>query len=286
MASRRLKIHIGGGRGETRIGGAGRYGAADFIFFRDDMRFRRWILVLPLLALVGGGCVSRGPVLEGMDAETLFAHAMAELQARRWDQAGAAFEQFTYLYPNHPRVQEARFRVGETYQGRREWVTAAVEFNRLATEYPAGAWADDARFEVCRSYHELAPRPQLDQEYTRYAVEHCQSLLVYYPDSEFVPRAEAIIAELVDRLAEKEYRIAEDYFRRRAYDSSIIYYESVIQGFETTVWAPRAALRLVEVYERLGYEPEAAAARNRLLQLFPTSPEARRLAGETGSSGT
>jgi outer membrane protein assembly factor BamD len=249
------------------------------------MRFIRRILILPLLVLVPVACASRGPTLVDMDAEALFAHAMGELEARRWEQAGAAFEQFTYLFPNHPRVQEARFRVGESYQGRREWVTAAVEFNRLAAEFPAGAWADDARFQVCRSYYQLAPRPQLDQEYTRNAVEHCRSLLVYYPDSEYVPRAQEIIAELMDRLAQKEYLIAEDYFRRRAYESSVIYYESVIEAFATTVWAPRAALRLVHVYERLGYEPEAAAARNRLLQLFPTSPEARQLTGETGSGG-
>jgi outer membrane protein assembly factor BamD len=242
-------------------------------------------MILPLLALVQGACATRGPVLSGMDAETLFAHAMGELQARRWEQAARAFEEFTSLHPTNPRVQEARFRIGESYQGRREWITAALEFNRLAADFPAGAWADDSRFQVCRSYYELAPRPQLDQEYTRNALEHCQSLLVYYPDSEFVPQAEAIVTEMLDRLAQKEYLIAEDYFRRRAFDSSIIYYESVIQDYAMTVWAPRALLRLVQVYERLGYEPEAAAARSRLLQLFPASPEARQVAGETGSSG-
>jgi outer membrane protein assembly factor BamD len=239
--------------------------------------------MVPLLVLAGGACASRGPVLEGMDAETLFAYAMGELQARRWDAAAPAFERFTYLYPNHPRVQEARFRVAETYQGRREWITAAVEFDRLAAEFPAGAWADDARFEVCRSYAQLSPRPQLDQEYTRHALEHCQSLLAYYPESEFVPKAETLITELLDRLAQKDFLNAEEYFRRRAFDSAIIYYDGVVDEFGMTVWAPRALLRLVQVYERLGYEPEAAAARNRLLQQYPDSPEARQVAGDNGS---
>ena len=36
--------------------------------------------------------------------------------------------------------------------------------------------ADDARFMACRSYEELSPDPQLDQEYTRAAIDHCCSL--------------------------------------------------------------------------------------------------------------
>jgi outer membrane protein assembly factor BamD len=248
------------------------------------MRFRRLILILPVLVLMPAACASRGPVLDGMDADQLFAHAMSELQQRRWESAGTAFEQFTFVFPNHVRVQEARFRLAESYQGRREWTTAAVEFNRLATDYPAGAWADDARFQVCRSYYQLAPRAQLDQEYTRQAVDHCRSLLAYYPDSEYVPRAEAIITELVDRLAHKEYLIAEDYFRRRAWDSSLIYYGSVADNYAGTVWAPRALLRMIEVYDRLTYEPESAAARARLLQEYPDSPEARQLTGESAGA--
>jgi outer membrane protein assembly factor BamD len=243
------------------------------------MRFRRWTLIVPLLVLVQGACASRGPSLEAMDETALWEYAMDQLRSRQWETAANAFERFMLVHPNHPRVQEARFRIGETYQGRREWITAAMEFNRLAAEFPAGPWADDARFEVCRSYYQLSPRPQLDQEYTRQAVGHCESLLVYYPDSEFVPRAQEILTELVARLAEKEYLVAEDYFRRRAFDSAIIYYESVVSDYPTTVWAPRALLRLVQVYERLDYQPEMQAARDRLLQQYPASPEARQLSG-------
>jgi outer membrane protein assembly factor BamD len=250
------------------------------------MRLRRWLLIVPLLALAQGGCAARGPALEAMDAETLFAHAMEELENRQWESAARAFERFVFAHPNHPRVQEARFRIGETYQGRREWITAALEFNRLAAEYPAGPWADDARFQVCRSYYELSPRPQLDQEYTYPALEHCQSLLAYYPDSEHVPAAQEIIVVLTNRLAEKDFLIAEGYVRQRALDSAIIYFEDVVRRFPASDWAPRALLRVIQLYERLEYEPEARAARERLLQLYPNSPEARQVGGIPASAGT
>jgi outer membrane protein assembly factor BamD len=247
---------------------------------------------IPQLLLIFAGtallaaCASRGPGLDRMDADTLFSHGMDQLVERRWSRAQEAFQQFTFRFPNHVRAQEARYRLGEAYQGRREWITAATEFNRLARDYPAGAWADDARFQVCASYYELSPRPQLDQEYTHVAIEHCRSLLAYYPDSEYVPRAEAIIEELTERLAEKEFRTAELYSGRRAYDSAIIYYQIVAEDYPGTSWAPRALLGLHRTYERLGYEPEAAAAREHLLRAYPDSPEARQLAGGGGGAST
>jgi outer membrane protein assembly factor BamD len=243
------------------------------------MRSRRRLLFLVFLGLGLAGCASRGPVLGAMDADTLFQHAMTQLAERRWGDAADAFQQFLLTYPNHARGQEARFRLGEAYQGRREWITAATEFNRLATEFPAGAWADDARYQTCVSYSRLAPRPQLDQEYTRVAVEHCRSLLAYYADSEYAPAARELVAELLERLAEKEYLTGEHYFNRRAFDSAIIYYQGLVGEYPATAWAPRALLRLVQTYERLGYEEEAGAARARLLSEYPASPEAREVGG-------
>jgi outer membrane protein assembly factor BamD len=243
-------------------------------------------MILPFLAVVPSACASRGPALESMDAEALFEHGMAELRARHWTEAAAALERFVLVHPNHPRVQEARFRIGESYQGRREWVTAALEFNRLAAEYPAGAWADDARYEVCRSYYELSLPPQLDQEYTRTAIAHCESLIAFYPESDFAPRGREIITELLNRLAEKEFRTGEGYVRRRALDSAVIYFEAVAREFPTTPWAPRALLRLVETYDRLGYEPESRSARDRLLREYPDSPEARQISGIAAAAGS
>lgn len=243
------------------------------------MRLTRSLLLLPLVAVLLGSCASRGPALDRLDADALFARGTDQLRRGKWSEAADAFRHFVLVYPNEPRASEALFRIGEAYQGRREWVTAATEFNRVATDYPTSVWADQARFQACRSYYELSPRPQLDQEYTRVAIEHCRALTLHYPDSELTPRAHEIITELSNRLAQKEYLAAEHYFNRRAFDSAIIYYQIILAEFPVTDWAPRALLRMYEAYERLGYDQEATAARDRLLREYPASPEARQLAG-------
>jgi outer membrane protein assembly factor BamD len=243
------------------------------------MRLKTILLTAPLLSLTVAGCASRGPAFENLDQESLFQYAMEQLRDRDWSDAIAAFERFTFTFPSHARVPEARFRIGEAYAGKGEHVTAAMEFNRLANDFPAGPWADDARFETCRAYSELSPSPPRDQEYTATAVDHCRSLVLYYPESEYRPRAEEMIQTLVNKLAQKDFETAEYYFRNRAYHSANIYYEGVASDFPETTWAPRALLRLHESYTRLGYEQEAQAARERLLREFPDSPQAQQIDG-------
>lgn len=237
-----------------------------------------WIsnrVLLLTLAVGAAACASSGPALHTLGPDGLFERGMAAYEARKWTEAIQAFERITLEYPTHPRIQEARFRLADSYFGRKEYVTAASEFVRLATDYPSGSWADDARFRVCEAYYELSPKPALDQEYTRAAIDHCQSLATYYPSSEFVPRAEQIIAELRDKLAVKALENAEFYYQRKAYDPAILYLEDLLREYPGTSVVPKALLRLVEIYVQLGYEEEARAAKERLLQEYPNTAEAR-----------
>jgi outer membrane protein assembly factor BamD len=241
-------------------------------------------LIVFCLALLSA-CGSRMPLVERLDADELFARGVERMEARRWDAAIEAFERFSFRFPGHPLQQEARFRLAESYFGKREHLTAATEYIRFAIDYPNSQWSDHARFGACRAYHQLAPPPVLDQQYTFAAIEHCGTMAEYYPESQFAPRAREIVVEMTNRLAEKEFNAAEHYLRRRAYDSAIMYYAEVIAAFPATPSAPRALLRLVEVYDRLGWEAEEAAARQRLLRDYPTSAEAREIAQRQAVTG-
>jgi outer membrane protein assembly factor BamD len=249
------------------------------------MRTTKFLQSAALLGalLLGAGCAA-GPPIERLAPQALFERGVQELEARRFTESARAFERLILEYPTHPRVAEARFHLAETYFGRREFVTAATEFARFATDYPNSPLADDARFQVCDAYRQLSPDVQRDQEYTRAAVDHCRALVAYFPASEHVPAAEQIIREMMDKLADKEFAGGEFYFRRRAYDSAIIYFENVVREYPASPAAPRALLRLVQAYGQIGYDEEAAEARDRLLREYPGSAEARQV--QEGSVAT
>jgi outer membrane assembly lipoprotein YfiO len=242
------------------------------------MRFRLWY---PVLALALAGCASTGMHLEKLDSAGLFARGKQELEAHHWDNAIAAFDRLTLQDPGYDRAQEARFDLAEAYFGKGQYVTAASEFDRLASDYPLGAWADDARFGVCRSYARLSPPVALDQTYTQSAIDHCKSLVAYYPNSPFVPRADSVVQTLTEKLAEKVLNAGQFYLRRHAFDSSVIYFEDVLKQYPGTNSAAQALLGMVKAYDSLGYKEDADSARQRLLREYPKSQAAKTLAANT-----
>lgn len=236
---------------------------------------RGWLSGLVVAAVVLGGCGAKSHLVYQMPADALYEYAQEKLGDRKWTDAIRALDQFTVRYPGDPRVEEARFQLAMAYFEKKDFITAASEMVRLASDYPTGRYADEARFKTCESYYRLSPKPQLDQEYTRAAIDHCDALIVSYPNSDFASQAEELIGDLRQKLARKAFLNADYYFKRKAYDSAILYYESLLREYPDSDSAPKALLRLVQIYERLRYAEELEAAKDLLLSNFPDSPEAR-----------
>ena len=222
-------------------------------------------------------CGGRQVPLTELSADQLWARGVQEFNEEDWSEAIEYFDRYVLVGGSDPRVHQAQYYTADARFRNEEYVTAATEFTRLAGDLGRTDLADDARFMACRAYEELSPEPQLDQEYTRGAIQHCQALVDYFPDSEFADRAREIVERMWNRLAAKVYEGGEWYFDREAYDSAIIYFEDVVEQFPDTPYAPRALARLVEIYGILEYAEEREAARERLLREYPESESSRHL---------
>lgn len=237
------------------------------------IRFKTLLTALSMTAV--SACASAGSAVKKVDPNTLFQQATEKLASHKWAESARLFERFTLEFPTDRRYQEARYNVGEAHFGAKEYITAATEFARLASDFPAGPYADDAQYKVCESYHRLSPDIELDQQYTQTAIDQCQVLIAYFPGSELVPKATATLAELTDKLAHKMYWTGDYYFRRKVYDSAILYYDLAAKTYPLSAYAPRALARMIDTYRILGYATEETTTRARLLKDYPESVEAK-----------
>ncbi|TFG65650.1 MAG: outer membrane protein assembly factor BamD, partial [Gemmatimonadales bacterium] len=125
-----------------------------------------------------------------------------------------------------------------------------------------------------------------DQEYTQRAIEACTRLIEFFPRSELGSEARLMIVEARQKLAAKQARVATWYYELKLYESSIIYFESLVQEFPETAIIPNVLFLLHDSYSKVGFRAEANAVRDQLLARFPDSPEARTIANEpTDASG-
>jgi outer membrane protein assembly factor BamD len=235
----------------------------------------RGVLLAALAVAVLGACSSRGPMLHELGPQELYERAQRDFDAGRWEDAMMAAERLVTIHPGHPQTEQARYIIAQANFNRRQYATAAAEFTRLATDFPNGRYAEEARFKACKSYYELSPPVQLDQEYTKAAVDHCEALLRIFPAGEHAAEVREMVAELRDKLAEKVFIGGEFYYRRRAYDSAILYFEEVVEDHAGSSVAPNALLRLVQSYKAIGYNEEAVEAKEQLLRRYPDSEAAR-----------
>lgn len=241
------------------------------------------VAVLLAASLAVLGCAKELP--PDLPAEELYRIGLQKFENQDWNGTIEAMQRFVYEDPGHARVDSARLLIGEAYFNKKQYLTAASEFLRLAQDRPAGRLADLARYRACESYYELSPRPELDQEYTEQAITECRSVALLYPGSSYAGPAVQRGVELRDKIARKYYLNAVYYFRRRAYDSAIVYLDYLLETFRGAAVEPEALLKLYEAYTKLGYSDEADETRDRLLRDHPDSPEARKLRGSSSDEG-
>jgi outer membrane protein assembly factor BamD len=77
------------------------------------------------------------------------------------------------------------------------------------------------------------------------------------------------VQQLREWFAEKAYKNGMFYFRRRAFDSAVIYYKDVVANYQGTTRVPDALMRLVEAYRAIGYADELKETCGTLHKYYP-----------------
>jgi outer membrane protein assembly factor BamD len=227
--------------------------------------------------LVLGACGARHVPPAQLEPDVQYQRGIEAFEAGRHGRAVEFLQPFVLQHIGDPRMPEALYALARAYVARREFISAASEFQRLANDYPNHRYALPARLGTCEAYAALSPRPQLDQEYTHAALIHCEAIVLNFPGTAEAETASVQVVEMRRRLAQKAYETGMFYFRRRAFDASVIYFQRAADEFPDTTVAPAALLRLHEAYTRIGYVEDAEEIRERLLREYPQSAEAQGL---------
>ena len=225
------------------------------------------------MALALFACGGNDPY-QGLDADALYRVAETEMAEGNPDNAVEVLERLHLNFGDWPRLPDAGLLLADAHFADEEYLTARSEYRRFLDRFAAHPRAAEAAVGECRSLAQLVPHPQRDQTYTEEAISVCGNVVIDYAGTAQAAEAQEIRSGLRFTMAEKEYLNGNHYFRRRQYDSAIIYFQFVIDLYPETEFAPRALLGLLRSNEAIGYADLADEARTRLLEEYPDSPEA------------
>lgn len=236
------------------------------------------VAVLTVLAACGGG---RPAVLP--DPMTELTRARALVRSGQFGKAITAFQRLSFEFgPSQPEAAEVRYWLGESYFQTRDFGSATQEFRRTADSYPESPWAPLALLRAGDARLRMWKRPELDPTHGEAALAVYQELLGRYPGTDAAARAGIHVRELRNQFAEKAYKTGMFYFKRRAYDSAIIYFKEIIASYPEADRVPHALLRLVDVYQAIRYTEEIEETCEHLRRYYP---QAEGLADRCPASG-
>lgn len=246
-------------------------------------RRAQWFPALALVALTITGCATPNPY-KGMTAEQLYETARQKYTAGKYDDAVKALERLLTNYADAAVIPDARLLQADANYAKKDYLTAQSDYQRFLDRYPGTQKAPQAALGVCRCLVALSPVPERDQTYTRDAMTHCANLAVDYPNTPEAKTANELAVKMRDKLAASDFDHADYYFRRKLWDSAILYYQYVDSVYPATEYAPKALLGVYKANKKIGYDDLAEQAKTKLLAKYPNSPEAKSLASDGGSS--
>jgi len=227
-----------------------------------------------VLAVTLASCARGFKLTNYPTSDLLFQAAMREYNKHKWENAVTAFEKLTLDLPARDTLLPlAHFYLAKSHLGRREYLLAAQSFNRLAESFATDTLADEAKYEAARSYQKLWRKPELDPQYGELAVATYQELLALYPESDRKTDAERQIQVLNEWFATKDYETGLHYFRRKAWDSAIIYFKDVVRLYPQTEKARQSYLRLAQAYDIIRWREDKTEVCTALHDRYPRDRE-------------
>jgi outer membrane protein assembly factor BamD len=173
-------------------------------------------------------------------AEQQFRLGMEEYLDENYQQAVQHFEVIRLQFPGSSVADSARYFTALSRFQREEYLLASYEFNQIIVGGSSRELLSDAYYQFAQCYYHLSPSVQLDQTYTRRAIDALQNFIEAYPQHPKAQDAERQAIELVNRLAEKEYRTGLLYEKMEVPESALIYFTTVTDRYYNTDFADDA----------------------------------------------
>lgn len=207
--------------------------------------------------------------------EEIYARALSEFKSNDLYEAQRLFDIIRLQYPTSPLVDDAQYYLAEVNFRRREYILAAYNYNYVRRAYPQSEYAKESMRKAALCYVELSPPYDRDQKYTREAIVALTEFREVFPaDSIF---ADSTVATLQHKLAERDFRAAEQYRVLYSPKSALVFYDAVIDEHPTSEFCEPSLIGKAEILLKLKRYDEALSACALYSRFFPSGAKTARM---------
>jgi outer membrane protein assembly factor BamD len=196
------------------------------------MKLRLYIILVG--ALIIGSCGEYEKLLKSTDYELKKAKAKEYYDARQYVKATEILSQIIPRYRASAEAEDLSWMNAMSFYMMKDYFMASNYFKQFIEQFPFGEHAQEANYMAAYCDYKLAPRPDLDQQSTRNAIEGFRIFVTRYPESPKVEEASKLITELEDKLVEKSYLSARLYYDMKQYKAAVTALNNSLKEYATT----------------------------------------------------
>ena len=231
------------------------------------MILNRSIYLIGVILVILGplvGCSNTAEVgsdeIENYSAKQIFDRAEFEMARSKPMDAIAFFSDVERLYPYSEWAKRSVIMQAFANHKAKQYEEARDAAERYIEYYPSDEDSAYAQYIIALSYYDQIEDVGRDQHVTAKALEAFKTLIVNYPNSEYVKAAELKFDLAFDHLAGKEMEVGRYYLKRQQFPAAINRFRIVVEEYQTSSYTAEALHRLVEAYLSMGLVEEAQSA--------------------------
>ena len=196
---------------------------------------------------------------KSLDLQVLEAYqeGMKNLESGDVLYAAKKFNEAEILFPQSEWAPKSALMAAYSYYIQDYYGDTIAELERFLRVYPLNKNLDYVYYLLGVSYYEQIVDEKKDLQSIVKAKKYFEIVIQNYPNTNYSLDSEYKIELVNDTLAAKEMYIGRYYFDKKKWIPAINRFKTVINNYDTTVYAEEALHRLVEIHYLLGLKDEA-----------------------------
>ena len=192
---------------------------------------RATIAIIFVLSLAFSSCNSLEKIQKSSNTEYKLQKANEFYDKAQYAKAIVLYEELLTVFKGTKRFEDIYYKYAMSYYKQQSFLPPSYHFKNFSDLFPNSKRAEEARFLHSKSLFEQAPEHTLDQDNTKKSINELQNFINQHPTSPKVADANTMIDESRYKLELKDKYSAELYYKVSQYRAAAIYFEQIINKY-------------------------------------------------------
>ncbi len=206
----------------------------------------------------------------------LFDKAIRDIEKGNFEIARITLNTLINTYDTSEFLAKAKLAIADSWYregGSHGLSQAEAEYKDFILFYPSMEEAAESQYKVCDIHFKQLEKADRDPAQATRAEDECRQVMVQFPNSKFVPKAQQMLRDTQEVLADKEYKTGDFYHHKGSFPAAANRMSYVVQQYPLYSGADEALFELADAYKHMGdrFESQESDALTRIVRDYPLS---------------